>query len=240
MAIGLLPSDIIRQVLIRIGAYRGQPVDIEASYVEVDPAGDSVSESFVPSSIRDQLTAIEEEIAVAVSGSDHPWRNIIAGVTSGLANGDLVPTFGAAGSGFEIIGEYGQVRSADSPFFTFANDLTVSEIQAITQNPNVYNLSIFSYAFENGKAKSRRIYHTASSFSAGALVLIDVCVYNYLTRKNAIFANEALLFPGAANAYLSGVMSTLKNTDAQLAELSGLYQPRYEAWLSAFQAGRTE
>lgn len=232
---GLFPIEILRQVLIRIGAYRGLPAAIAISYSEADPTSDAVSESFVPVSLYDQLIAIEAEIACAVAMTDHPWRNILVELTAALANGDMVPTTGASGAAAEIIGEYGQVRDASSPFFPLARDLSVAEIQAKTRNPNVFMSEIFSCAFEEGKnTKSRRIYHTRTN------VVIDVCVINYLGRKVAILANETLLFPGAANAYLSGVMSMLKNTDAQLSELSTLYQPRYEAWISAFQAGRTE
>lgn len=228
----LLPSEIIRQCAVRIGAYRGQPAAIEASYVLADPTTNMVSESFPKSSLYDQLVGIEQEIAGAVASNvDHPWRSLIADVTASLASGDLIPS--TSPSGFQIIGAYGKVRDAEGPFRPLTADLPVSEIRTIALSFSamgaMYESEYFSYALDK-----RRLDHTRSSAT------VDVCVYDYNSRKAAILANTNLTFSNAVNAYLSGVMSMLKNTDATLTELSAMYQPRFEAWLNAFQSGKTE
>lgn len=228
---GLLPSFIIRQVGLRIGAYPGIPSAIEALYVAADPTVGMKSESFVPSSLKDSLVAVEQEIASAVAMSqEHPWRAILQDTTTSIATGGLIPKVGISTSTAKIIGEYGQVKDADSPFRPLTPGLHVDEIRVLNQNPGtMFTMDLFSFAY-----RKPRLFHTRPT---GAV--IDVCVYDFDTRKTAIFADGELLFTEAENAYFSGVMSMLMNTDALLTELANMYQPRYQAWLSAFQAGRT-
>lgn len=230
----LTPSIIIRQCALRIGAYRGQPAAIEASYVLADPATNMVSESFPKSSLYDQILAVEQEIAGAVAMNvDHPWRALsgLADITAPLASGELVPAVGSSNS--QIIGVYGEVRDAEAPFHSLTKDLPASEIRAIalsfSEMGAMYKSNYFSYSLDG-----RRLDHTRTTAT------VDVCVFDFTSRKTAIDNNANLIFQNAENAYLSGTMSMLKNTDAQLAELAGLYQPRFEAWLTAFQAGKTE
>lgn len=227
----LLPSHIIRRCLIRIGAFQGQAPAIEISYVKADPTDDSVSQSFVPSSWHDELTTVEQEIAGAVSlDPDHPWRGILHDVTASIANGGRIPDVGITTATAKIIGEYGQVRDAVSPFRPLSPDMTEADIRARDQNPGTMYISdVFSYSL-----RKPRLNHTRTN------AIIDVCVFDYDARLAAITANAALLFQSAGNAYFCGVMSLLKNTDANLSELSGLFQPRYEAWLRAYEKGQTE
>lgn len=230
----LIPSIIYRQALLRIGAYRGQPADIEASYVESDPTSDSISESFVPTSFKDQVVAVEQEIAIAVSMADnHPWANLIGDITAPIASGDLIPTAGTSSANSQIIGKYRSVRDTEGPFRVLTKDLPISEIRSLdlsfSEFGAMYKSDFWAFEIEDG-----RLHHTRS------LATVDVCVYDYVSRKTAIFNDAALIFQNAENAYFSGVMSMLKNTDATLAELAALYDPRYEAWLSTFRAGKTE
>lgn len=227
----LIPSIIYRQVALRIGAYPGIPSAIEALYVAADPTTGMKSESFVPASLKDSLGAVEQEIAGAVATPrEHPWQNIIADVTAAIASGELVPSVGVSTATAKVIGNYGQVRDAESPFRPLTADLPISEIRALSQNPGtVFKSDIFSYAFERG-----RLVHTRTTAT------VDVCVYDFDVRKVAILADDGLLFTEAENAYLSGVMSMLMNTDALLTELANQYSPRYQAWLTAFRSGQTE
>lgn len=226
----LLPSYIIRQCALRIGAYPGIPSAIEALYIAADPTVGMKSESFVPSSLKDQLVAVEQEIAVAVASSeDHPWRGILQDTTASIASGGLIPKVGISTATAKIVGEYGQVKDADSPFRPLTPGLHVDEIRALNQNENsMFTMDLFSCAY-----RKPRLFHTRPT---GAI--IDVCVYDFDTRKTAIFADGELLFP-AENAYLSGLMSMLMNTDALLTELSKSYMPRYGEWLAALKSGRT-
>lgn len=227
----LLPAHIIRRCLIRIGAFQGQAAAIETSYVKANPTDDSVSESFVPSVWNDELTTVEQEIAGVVSlNIDHPWRGVIHDVTGSIASGGLIPTVGASSATAKIIGEYGEVRDAASPFRPLTPDLTEADIRARSQNPGTMYISdVFSYSL-----RKPRLNHTRTN------AIIDVSVFDYDARLAAITANAALLFQSAGNAYFCGVMSLLKNTDALLSELSALFQPRYEAWLKAYEKGQTK
>lgn len=226
---GLLPSYIIRQALLRIGAFQGQTAAIEASYVKTDPTDDSVSAAFTQTSFWDSLVVVEQEIATAVaSNEDHSWRGVIQDVTSAVLNGGLIPTVGSSATA-KVIGEYGDVKDSASPFRPLRESLNADEISVFNSNPNsMFTLDVFSYAF-----KKPRIYHTRTS------VVIDVCVYDFDARKTAIFADGELLFTEAEGAYFSGLMSMLMNTDALLTELSKMYAPRYMEWLQAFRAGET-
>lgn len=227
---GLLPSYIYRQAALRIGAFPGIPSEIEALYVAVDPTTGMESESFVPTSMKDSLVAVEQEIAGAVAMSNHPWQNILADVTASVASGARVPLVGASSATAKIIGEYGQIRDAVSPFRPLSADLSIAEIRALSINPNsMFKSDIYSYAMEGG-----RLSHTRTA------AIVDVRVYDFEARRTAILADQELLFTEAFSAYLSGVMSLLMNTDANLTELAKMYEPRFEAWLSAFRAGQTD
>jgi hypothetical protein len=223
----LLPSYILRQAWIRIGAYQGQTAAIEASYVLSDPFTNSKNADFTKSAMLDQLVAVEQEMAGAVAGNTkHTWRKVIGDVTVPIASGDEIPAFSVGGTSRKIIGEYGQVRDSAS-LRPLVNDLSVGEIRAFRDNATVFKSDLFSCAFQKP-----RLWHTRTN------ALIDVCFYDFDARKAAIFADNELLFTAAENCYFSGLMSMLKNTDALLVELSKQYEPRYEAWLMAFQAGK--
>lgn len=226
----LTPAMVIRRALLRIGAYRGDPAAIEASYIKTDPTDDAVSESFVPSAFTDELTSVEQEIAgAAASNKDQVWRGLIADVTASIANGGLIPTVGASTATAKIIGEYGQVREAVTPFRPLTPDMTEADIRAFAENPGSMFISdVFSYSL-----RKPRLNHTRPN------AIIDVCVFDYAARLAAITANEALLFQSAANAYFAGLMSLLKNTDATLTELSAVYEPRYRTWLAGIAEGGT-
>lgn len=227
---GLLPSIIYRQVVLRIGAYPGIPSAIEALYVAADPTVGMKSESFVPTSLKDSLIAVEQEIANAVaSNQEHPWRAVLQDTTASIASGGLIPKVGISTATAKIIGEYGQVKDADTPFRPLTPSLHVDEIRAINQNLNtMFTMDLFAYAY-----RKPRLFHTRPT---GAV--IDVCTYDFDTRKTAIFADGELLFTEAENAYLAGVMSMLMNTDALFTELAKSYEARYQAWLVAIQSGR--
>lgn len=226
----LLPSYIIRQAALRFGAYPGIPSAIEALYVAVDPTVGMKSESFVPSSLKDSLVMVEQEIAGAVATPRaHPWQNVIADVTAAVASGALVPTVGAGGATAKVIGNYGQVRDGAAPFRPLTDDLPISEIRALNQNlGTMFKSDIFSFQFDRG-----RLVHTRGTAT------VDVCVFDFDARKTAIFADAELLFTEAESAYFCGLMSLLMNTDALLTELAKAYEPRFEAWLTTFRSGQT-
>jgi len=228
---GLLPSYIMRQVWIRVGAYKGQAAAIEASYLLADPSTNSVSAAFTKSALLDGLVGIEQEMAGAISSDpDHPWQNIITDVTASIASGGRVPSVGISTATAKIIGKYHAVRDAVSPFRTLTDDLTVADIRELSLNPaTMFKSDIYSYALDRG-----RLHHTRTNAT------IDVSVYDYDARKAAIFADGELLFTEAQDCYFSGLMSLLMNTDALLTELSKLYAPRYQAWITALGAGQTK
>lgn len=225
---GLFPSYIIRQAALRVGAYPGIPSAIEALYVAADPTAGMRSASFVPSSMKDQIVAVEQEMTGAVAmNPNHPWRGVIAGVTASIADGTVIPTFASGGTGEVVIGEYGQVRDAVSPNRPLTADLTVAEIRAYRENLTVYKSDVFSFALQKP-----RLNHTRTN------AIIDVCFFDFDARKAAIFADSELLFSEAENCYLTGLLSMLMNTNALLTELSMAYAPRYQAWLAALGAGK--
>lgn len=228
---GLLPSYILRQVFIRIGAYQGQAEAIEASYLLADPSTNAKSASFTKSVLLDGLVGIEQEMAGAIgSEPDHPWQNVITDFTASIASGGRVPSVGVSSSTAKIIGKYHQVKDADSPFRPLTNDLTIADIRELSLNPaSMFKSDIYSFALERG-----RLHHTRTN------AIIDVSVYAYDTRKAAIFADQELLFTEAQDCYFSGLMSLLMNTDALLTELSKMYAPRYQAWIAALGAGQTK
>jgi hypothetical protein len=226
---GLLPSYILRQCWARVGAYKGQAAAIEASYLLADPSTNSVNASFTKSVLLDGLISIEQEIATAVAANiEHPWRAILQDTTAAIASGGLIPKVGISTATAKIIGEYGQVKDSVTPFRPLTPDLTVAEIRALNQNiGTMFSMDYFSCAYQ-----VPRLWHTRS---VGAV--IDVCTYDFDTRKTAIFADGELLFTEAEGAYFSGLMSLLMNTDALLTELSKMYAPRYAEWLKIFRAG---
>jgi len=228
---GLLPSIILRQCFIRIGAYQGQAAAIEASYLLTDPSTNAKSASFTKSVLLDGLVGIEQEIAGVVGGQDeHPWQNIIHDVTASITSGARIPSVGISTATAKIIGKYHEVRDAASPFRPLTNDLTVADIRELSLNPAaMFKSDIYSFARER-----ERLYHTRTN------AIIDVSVYDYDVRKAAIFADGELLFTEAQDCYFSGLMSLLMNTDALLTELSKMYAPRYQAWIAAIGSGQTK
>lgn len=227
---GLLPSFIHRQCALRLGAYRGDSAAIEALYIAANPLTGMESESFVPSSLKDSLVLVEQEIASAVASNvEHPWRSVLQDTTTTIASGGLIPSVGISTATAKIIGEYGQVKDSVSPFRPLTQSLSVEEIRVLNQNVNsMFTVDMFAYAY-----RKPRLWHTRS---VGAV--IDVCTYDFDTRKTAIFADAELLFTEAEGAYFAGEMSLLKNTDAILTELSAMYEPRYQAWLAAIRQGK--
>lgn len=215
---------IIRQAYARIGAFTGDAAQIATAYSGA--LSGLNTESFPLQSMNDMLVLVENEIANAVaSNENHPWRSLMQDTVT-VAAGGVIPSFGST-TAQKIIGVYGQVRSATSPFRQLTPALHEDEIRAITQFPTLFKSSYFSYAL-----RPPRIYPTVSSVS------IDVCVFDYDARQTAIDANGALLFQSAEGAYFSGLMSNLANEDSLLQSLSKECAPSYANWLESLQAGR--
>src|SRR5436309_347096 len=104
---GLLPSFILRQCFVRIGAYQGQAAAIEASYLLDDPSTNAKSASFTKSVLLDGLVGVEQEMAGAIGSEDeHPWQNVITDVTASIASGGRVPSVGISTATAKIIGKY--------------------------------------------------------------------------------------------------------------------------------------
>lgn len=223
----LLPSYIMRQAYTRIGALSGTAAQIDTAYSAALTGLNT--ESFPPQAMEDMLALIESEIANAVaSNENHVWRPILHGVTSSIATGGLIPTFSSTANTAKIIGVYGQVRDAVTPFRPLTPGLHEDEIRMLNENPNaMFKLDHYSYVI-----RAPRIYATRPN------VTIDVCTFDFDARKTAIDADQALLFEQAEGAYFSGLMSNLANEDSLLQALSAKYQPRYQEWIAAFQDGR--
>jgi hypothetical protein len=221
----LLPYKIIQQAMLRIGAYKGIPSEIVTNYAN---SGFTTFETevFPIQSMHDALVMTEQEMAQAVSmNQNNVLRANIADTVLATAGG-LIPAFGSSSSTAKIIGEWGQVRDADSGKL-LVPALREEEIRIIEDNPTLFISSFFAYAL-----RPPRIYATVTNLS------IDCCVYDYDARQTAIDANGALLFPMAEAAYFDGLMSTLKNEDATLTRLSDGFEKPYAEWLAAQQANR--
>lgn len=224
----LLPYTIIRQAMIRLGAYQGLPADIATNYANT-AFTDFETEVFPVQAMRDGLLGVEQEMAQAIAmNKDNVLRANIKD-TVAVAYGAEIPSVGSGSSTAKIIGKWGQVRDADSGKLLVPG-LREEEIRIMVDNPGgMFKTSFFGYALQ-----PPRIYSTVAN------MLIDCCVYDYDARKTAIDANGALLFPFAQAAYFDGLMTTLKNEDATLTGLSSQFEKPYAEWLAAQQSYQPE
>jgi len=223
----LLPSTVIRQAYIRIGAWLGLPEDIAFSYNNDTAFTNVISESFPPQSMQDYLVGVEQEMALAIAlNQDNVLRSNISDTVT-VASGAQIPSHGSSSTTAKIIGNWGQVRDAADENKLLVPALREEEIRIIMDNSGVFISSYFAYAL-----RPPRIYATVAN------VIIDCCVFDYDARKAAIDADEPLLFPMAQNAYFSGLMCSLKNEDATITALSSQFEKPYAEWLGAQQANR--
>lgn len=217
----LLPSDIWRPVMLRVGAYKGVPADIATNYANT-AFTDFETESFVLPDLKLMLTAVEQEMAQAVAMNQNNVLRSNISDTVTVASGDEIPSVGSSSSSAKIIGEWGQVRDAGTGKL-LVPALREEEIRIIVDNPGgMFKSSFFAYAL-----RPPRIYATITNLE------IDCCVYDFDVRNPIIAANGALLFPMAQAAYFDGLMAKLKNEDATLTALSGNFEKPYGAWLDA-------
>lgn len=212
--------------LIRIGAYLGDPSDIATNYANAAYT-DFETESFPLQAMYDSILGVEQEMAQAVAmNQNNVLRSSISDTVS-VTSGDEIPSIGSSSSTAKIIGEWGQVRDANSGKL-LVPALREEEIRIIMDNPGgMFKSSFFAYAL-----RPPRIYATITNIE------IDCCVFDYTARKTAIDADEVLLFSMAENAYFSGLMAQLKNEDAALTGLSSQFEKPYMEWLAAQQSGR--
>lgn len=218
----LTSAVIIRQAYIRIGAWLGDPSELNAQYNADANFEQIVSEAFPPQSMWDLLTGVENEMATAVASSeDNVLRSVLQDIAS-VTSGDLIPTTG--NNGGSIIGMWGQVRQA-STGIELTEGMHQDEIRAIVNGPSgLFKSTLYSYV-----TVAPRIYATVTSLE------IDVCTFNYVTRAAAIAANGNLLFQQAQNCYLDGLMSNLSNEDPNYIALANLHKPMYMEWLASQQ-----
>lgn len=211
----LVPSIVIRQAYVRIGAYSGTAAEIDTAY-SGGVAGLN-TESFPLQSMWDLLTATESEMANAVaSNANNTLRSLLHGIVT-VASGGVVS--GSSDLGVPIIGVWGQVRDEDSGIELTPN-LHEDEIRALNSSSSIFISNYFSYAL-----RPPRIYATVDA------VTIDVCTYDYTTRQDAIENDQALTFQTCEAAYFDGLMSRLKNEDERYTALSNQFAPSYQAWL---------
>lgn len=183
------------------------------------------STNFSFQSMKDYLRVTENEIALAVANNEkHPWRSILADQTTALASGATIPAVGA--SGLPIIGLYGGVNDATNGK-PLESNYTFGEIRALIDNPGSWRkLNVYEFAMIHPQ-----IQHTRTT------VKVDVCVWDSVDCGADIDADEALLFPEAEGAYVSGLGSKMGNLDPQFAALAGTFAPEFTAWLTALSAG---
>lgn len=218
-------NTIIRQAYVRIGAWLGDPTEINAQYNADADFEQIVSEAFPAQSMWDMLTGVEGEMAQAVAKNpNNTLRGNIADTVTATSGG-LIPTIGASSATAKIIGEWGQVVGSSQPM---TRGLHLDELRVRSQNPGtLYKSSLFTYVLV-----PPRIYATVTTLT------IDCCVFDETVRAAAIEANGALLFPMAQNAYFDGLMSQLSNEDPNYTALSNMYRPLYLEWLAAQAEGK--
>lgn len=218
-------NTIIRQAYVRIGAWLGDPTEINAQYNADADFEQIVSEAFPAQSMWDMLTGVEGEMAQAVARNpNNTLRGNIADTVTATSGG-LIPTIGASSATAKIIGEWGQVVGSGQPM---TRGLHLDELRMRSQNPGtLYKSSLFTYVLV-----PPRIYATVTTLT------IDCCVFDETVRAAAIEANGALLFPMAQNAYFDGLMSQLSNEDPNYTALSNMYRPLYLEWLAAQAEGK--
>lgn len=221
----LTPNIIIRQAYIRIGAWLGDPTELNALYNADADFESIVSEAFPPQSMWDTLTGTENEMATAVaSNEDNVLRSVLQDIAT-VTSGNRIPSTGDGGG--SIIGVWGQVRQA-STGIELTPGLHEDEVRAVVNGPSgLFKSTLYSYAL-----RPPRIYATVSALE------IDVCTFNYTVRAAAIAANGALLFQQCQNAYFYGLMANLTNEDQNYVGLANIYKPLYMEWLASQQPPR--
>lgn len=214
----LFPNEIVRQCFVRIGAFEGTPAQIATQYADDAALATAATESFPLQSMYDMLTGVEGEMATAVSmNADNVLRTVI-GDTITTTSGSQVPD--TSDGGKPVIGEWGQVRDADTGL-PLTPGMHEDEIIALSNGPS----GLFISTYRSYAVRYPRIYATVPNLE------IDCCVFDYDTRSAAIAANEALLFDRCQDAYFFGLMSNLKNQDPAYTSLSNEYVPMYAQWL---------
>lgn len=214
-----LTSNIIaRQCYARIGAFTGTAADIATAYV-----GSLTSlntESFPLQSIYDILAGIENEISTAVAMNVNNVLRTTIGDTITTTSGSQVPDTSDGGS--PVIGEWGQVRDADTGI-PLTPGLHEDEIIALSNGPT----GLFKTTYHSYAVRFPRIYATVTNLE------IDCCVFDYDARVAVINADGDLLFQQNQDAYFYGVMANLKNEDPAYTALSNEYVPMYAAFIQA-------
>jgi len=216
----LTPNIIIRSCYIRLGAWLGNSQELNAQYNADTDFEQIVTEAFPIQSMWDMLTGIENEISVAVSMNvDNVLRTVI-GDTITTTSGSQVPD--TSDGGKPVIGEWGQVRDADTGI-PLTPGMHEDEIIALTNGPT----GLFKTTYHSYAVRYPRIYATVTNLE------IDCCVFDYDARAAVIAANGNLLFEQSSDAYFYGLMSALKNEDPAYSVLSNEYVPLYQAWLQS-------
>lgn len=221
----LTSNTIIRQAYVRIGAWLGDPAEINAQYNADSDFEQVINEAFPAQSMWDMLTRVENEIATAIAKNpNNTLRGNIADTVTATSGG-LIPTFGSSSATAKIIGEWGQVVGGGQPL---TRGLHLDELRLRSQNPaSMYLSSLFSYVLV-----PPRIFATVTTLT------IDCCVFDEDARAAAIAADGELLFPMAQGAYFYGLMANLSNEDPNYVSLSVLYRPMYLEWLAAQAEGK--
>lgn len=119
----LLPNIIVRQCMVRIGAYLGIPTNIAGNYAS-NTFTAFETESFPVQAMLDNLLGVEQEMAhaIALNQNNVLRANIKDQVV--VVSGDEIPSFGSSSTTAKIIGEWGQVRTR--PFAAVAATASIS------------------------------------------------------------------------------------------------------------------
>lgn len=210
-------QQLLHDVGLRMSALAGtQLAGINASY----DTGTLTSAQFKSvdwpfTSFRDAILMAEAQFAevaaycVDENGiGNHSWRANMAGVTTVLGSGAVIPATDS--TGVKIIGAYGEVIDG-----TDSRPLTrqpLEDVRRIADESTWRIYPIYGY-----NIVGRRLFHTR------ATAIIGVCVYNRTAQSTAFSANGAMLLPDTAEPGIAAMAISLMTRETAFAEQAANY-----------------
>lgn len=172
---------ITRNVANRINAIVGTTTaQLEAAYITSPlTATQAGSPIFSFTGILDLVMLAESKFAGVIANSSHPYRSVLRGVSSAIAN--ETPVTALLPTGF--VGTYGAVY--DSSDGTPCLWRPLSEVSTRSRNSGSFFRSDVYWWNLNGET----MYHTRTS------VIMECCVYNEATQRAVLVANGNMLLP---------------------------------------------
>lgn len=219
---------IAAAVGLRCNALSGtDPVELQQVYSQRPLTDEMFDSSIFPfGAIRDTILNAEQRLVLSIANSDDPfWRAEIGSKTDPLANGDVVPDLDE--NGVTIVGAYGAVLdSADQTKVCSKMDVELLRMRDLA--PNLWVMPQYNYTFVGDV-----VLHTRP------LVVVQVCVYDFLAQQNAFDADDTILLPDAlVPAYIAGAMAGLVRDD-EFIQQSSLYAQYFASVNQAILVERT-